>query len=132
MGLRAGSDGGAARIGRKVLTAVPWDKTPADRRREADAFYSDPEYKRNRPLAWKRAGGRCEQVTDGRRCGSRDRCQVDHIVGRMAGGTHHLDNLRVLCARHHQQKTAQEGKGYRRPGGTRRASPPPLVTRTQW
>jgi 5-methylcytosine-specific restriction endonuclease McrA len=106
-----------------------WQKTPEDRRRDAKA-YQDPEYKRNRQLAWKRAGGRCELVADGRRCGSRDGCQVDHIIGLASGGTHHLDNLRVLCGHHHRIKTAQEGKGYR--GGRRPKDPPALQVRTQW
>lgn len=107
-----------------------WQNDP-ETRRQADAFYSDPEYKRNRPLAWRRAGGRCELVTDGKRCGSRDRCQVDHIINRMAGGTHHLDNLRVLCRFHHNAKTAQEGGGYRRNRG-RPKDDPVLQVRTQW
>jgi len=70
-------------------------------------------------------------LTDGRRCGSRSRCQVDHIINVASGGTHHLDNLRVLCHQHHAEKTAQEGGGYRR----RRAGPeadPPLQGRTTW
>ena len=108
---------------------MPWSADPEKRARDAKA-YQDPEYKRNRPLAWKRAGGRCELITEGRRCSSRDRCQVDHIVNLAAGGTHHLDNLRVLCGRHHRIKTAQEGKGYR--GGRRPAADPPLTVRTVW
>ena len=110
---------------------MPWSKTPQDRRRDSEK-YQDAEYRTNRPLAWKRAGGRCELITEGRRCGSRDRCQVDHIVNLAAGGTHHLDNLRVLCLNHHRVKTAQEGKGYRGGGGRKPAADPPLVTRTQW
>lgn len=108
---------------------MPWDKTPADRQRDA-ATYGDPEYKRNRPLAWARAGGRCELIAGGRRCGSRNRCQVDHIIPVTAGGTHHLDNLRVLCKPHHDEKTAQEGGGYRRRRAP--ASDPPLEGRTNW
>jgi 5-methylcytosine-specific restriction endonuclease McrA len=106
-----------------------WKKTGEQRRADA-GFYSDPEYKRNRPLALKRAGGKCELTENGKRCGSRDRCQVDHIIPRARGGTHHLDNLRVLCKPHHDQKTAQEGKGYR--GGRKLKGDPPLITRTQW
>jgi 5-methylcytosine-specific restriction endonuclease McrA len=110
---------------------MPWDKTPADRRRDA-ATYQDPEYRRNRPLAIKRAGGRCELITSGRRCGSTDRTSVDHIIPVTQGGTHHLDNLRVLCKPHHLQKTAQEGKGYRKPGRRTPRKDPVLVTRTKW
>lgn len=106
-----------------------WEKTPADRRRDAEV-YKDPEYKRNRVVALRRAGGRCELLEHGRRCGSRDRCSVDHIINLAAGGTHHLDNLRVLCSFHHKAKTAQEGKGYR--GGRQTKADPALQTRTEW
>jgi 5-methylcytosine-specific restriction protein A len=109
---------------------MPWDNSP-DARRRSDATYRDPEYLRNRPLAFKRAGGRCEQLVDGRRCGSRNRAQVDHIVPVTRGGTHHPGNLRVLCKPHHDKKTAQEGGGYRR-GDRTRAADPPLQQRTAW
>lgn len=29
---------------------------------------------------------------------------VDHIIPRIAGGTHQLDNLRACCARHNSEK----------------------------
>lgn len=108
---------------------MPWSTTPKDRRQDSQR-YKDPEYVRNRAVAWRRAGGQCELITDGKRCGSRDRGQVDHIVNLAAGGTHHLDNLRVLCRFHHQQKTAQEGKGYR--AGPKPKADPVLQVRTQW
>lgn len=114
---------------------MPWDNTPE--KRAADAkVYGDPEYRRNRPLAMRRAGGKCELIDTGRACGSRDRAQVDHIVPVTQGGTHHLDNLRVLCWRHHAEKTAQEGGGFRSSGNRsrwrRREEDPPLAARTQW
>jgi 5-methylcytosine-specific restriction protein A len=105
-----------------------WKKTQEDRKRDAQNY--GPAYKRNRAVAWRRADGRCELLTDGRRCGSRDRCQVDHIVNLAAGGTHHLDNLRVLCKRCHDKKTAQEGKGFR--GSRKPKAEPVLITRTEW
>jgi 5-methylcytosine-specific restriction endonuclease McrA len=107
---------------------MPWDNDPEKRQRDARNY--GPEYKRNRAVAWRRAGGRCEHLEGGRRCGSRDRCQVDHIIPVSQGGTHHLDNLRVLCATHHQAKTAQEGRGYR--GGRKPKADPVLQVRTQW
>lgn len=113
---------------------MPWEKTAADRARDK-RVYGDPAYQRNRQLALRRAGGRCELPGDsGRPCGSRDRVQVDHIVPVSQNGTHHLDNLRVLCSRHHAEKTAQEGKGYRRNNGRSRRPPedPPLAARTKW
>ena len=109
---------------------MPWRKTPADRQRDAEV-YGSPEYRRNRPLALQRAGRRCELLAQGRRCGSRDRVSVDHITPVSQGGTHHLDNLRVLCKPHHLEKTAQEGGGYRRKR-RRAAVDPPVQARTQW
>ena len=108
---------------------MPWRNDPEKRRRDAQV-YGDPEYRRNRPVAWRRAGGRCEQLTEGRRCGSRDRCQVDHIIPVTQHGGHGLDNLRVLCHFHHASKTAQEGGGYRR---HRTSNPDPVLqVRTEW
>jgi len=107
---------------------VPWQNDPEKRRQDAQNY--GPEYKRNRAVAWRRAGGRCEHLDDGKRCGSRDRCQVDHIIPVSQHGTHHLDNLRVLCAFHHRAKTAQEGGGYRR--GNKPAEDPSLQVRTVW
>lgn len=114
-------------------TIMTWVKSREDRQRD-NAVYNDPEYRKNRAIAWKRAGGRCEQLLDsGRRCGSRDRCQVDHIVPVSKGGTHHLGNLRVLCRSHHLAKTATEGGGYRKPGRRRTAAQDPALTvRTKW
>lgn len=102
---------------------MPWDNSPASRAR--NKAYDDPEYRRNRALAIRRAGGRCEWMDGGQRCGSRDRVSVDHITPVSQGGTHHLDNLRVLCRPHHQAKTATEGGGFR-------TADPPLQQRTRW
>ncbi len=110
---------------------MPWTKSPADRERD-NHTYNDPEYRRNRPIAWIRADGRCEQLLGGRRCGSRNRCQVDHIIPVSQHGTHHLGNLRVLCKPHHNAKTAQEGGGYRRRGRNGPEADPPLQGRTNW
>ena len=108
---------------------MPWPTDPESRRR-SDATYKDPEYKRNRAVAWRRAGGRCERLENGRRCGSSDGCQVDHVTPVSQGGTHHVDNLAVLCSRHHRAKTAQEGKGSR--GARKPAADPILQVRTEW
>lgn len=111
---------------------MPWDKTRADRARDAKV-YGDPEYKRNKAIVRRRSGGRCEVTENGRPCGSRDRVQCDHIKPVSRGGTHHLDNLRDICRRHHAQKTAQEGGGYRKTGRrAARAEDPVLAPRTKW
>lgn len=110
---------------------MPWQKTAADRQRDAQVY--GPEYRRNRAVAWRRADGRCEQALDtGRQCRSTDRAQVDHIKPVSQGGTHHLDNLRVLCKPHHDAKTAQEGGGYRARNSSSGESDPPLQERTKW
>jgi 5-methylcytosine-specific restriction endonuclease McrA len=109
---------------------MPWDKTRADRERDK-ATYGSAEYKRNRAVVMRRSGGKCEVTEDGRQCGSRDRVQCDHITPVSQGGTHHIDNLRAACHRHHSRKTAQEGGGYRRKG-RRAQEDPPLQSRTEW
>lgn len=111
---------------------MPWDNTPEKRRRDAEV-YNDPEYKANRKLALKRSGGACEQLDNGRPCGSRDRVQCDHNTPVSQGGTHHLENLVMRCHKHHSRKTAQEGGGYRQRGRrSQRETDPALTTRTKW
>lgn len=111
---------------------MTWRKTPADRKRDA-AVYGSAEYRRNRAAARRRANGHCEH------CHCRhDRLQCDHITPVSQGGTHHLDNLRMLCTgagtcRCHEKKTATEGGGYRQPGrASARAEDPPVQVRTSW
>ncbi len=104
---------------------MPWDKSPEDRRRDAQRY--GPEWRKARQAALARAGGRCEQ------CGSRRALQVDHIIPVSQGGTHGLGNLQVLCSGPgscHARKTAAEGGGYRSRGKT--AADPPLAPRTSW
>ena len=103
---------------------MTWKKTPADREHDK-AVYQHPEYRRNKPLALKRANGRCEK------CGKRtQRLAVDHKIPVTRHGGHDLANLQVLCAGSdscHARKTATEGGGYRRP----RTDPEPR-TGTVW
>lgn len=116
---------------------MPWNNTPEKRAQDAKV-YGDPEYRRNRALARRRSGGLCEELVNGRPCGSRDRVQCDHNTPVSQGGTHHLDNLVMRCFKHHAAKTAQEGKGFRKNGGQgwrgkkRREPDPVLQTRTKW
>lgn len=59
-----------------------------------------------------RAGNRCEHIMQHNleRCPEWGR-DVDHIVERDDGGTDRLENLQLLCAYHHRQKTgAYAGK----------------------
>lgn len=115
---------------------MAWKKTPEDRKAE-DAFYNDPVYRRNKAIAKRQAGGRCQE------CGHRhDRLECDHIIPRTKGGTHAIDNLRMLCkgdgtCRCHETKTAQEGGGFRQPAGpgadgSRAPRDPRPRPRTKW
>lgn len=55
----------------------------------------------------RRAGGRCEQTTNGQRC-TAPGTDCDHKVSHADGGTDDLDNLQWLCHPHHKAKTARE------------------------
>lgn len=110
---------------------MPWEKSREDRQADA-AFYGDPLYKRNKAIVRRRSGGRCEVTENGRRCGSRDRVQCDHIIPRSQGGGHALANLRDACHYHHSRKTAQEGGGFRANRGSRAARDPRPRPRTSW
>lgn len=105
---------------------MPWQKTPADREHDTRT-YGNPEYRRNREIARRRAGGRCED------CGHpHPHLECDHIIPVSQGGTHNHGNLRMLCkgpasCQCHERKTAQEGGGYRKPP----ADPAPRPN-TQW
>jgi hypothetical protein len=109
---------------------MAWQKTAADRQRDAQV-YGSAEYRRNREAARRRANGTCEQ------CQHRHpRLQCDHVVPTTQNGTHHLDNLRMLCAgagscRCHERKTATEGGGFRQRGRVS-AEDPPVQARTAW
>ena len=104
---------------------MPWRNDPGKRRRDAET-YGDPEYRRNRAIVLRRAGGRCEQ------CGKRAaRLEVDHIAAVSATGRpdHSLGNLQALCSGPgscHSAKTAQDSHAARR---ARRPAPRP---RTRW
>ena len=65
----------------------------------------NPRYisKRVRDGVFVRDQGRCIYVgADGRRCGSTQSLQVDHIRPVARGGTGSPDNLRLLCAHHNR------------------------------
>lgn len=53
---------------------------------------------------WARDGGRCQgTLANGKRCGSRWQCELDHIIPVARGGRNVLENLRVLCRRCNQE-----------------------------
>jgi 5-methylcytosine-specific restriction enzyme A len=59
-----------------------------------------------RQRALERDGGRCVQ------CGA-VAAHVDHVVGKVNGGTDDLANLASLCRGHHLSKTGREGQAQR-------------------
>lgn len=84
-------------------------------REHSNATYGSAEYRRNKPLVLQRDGRRCVI------CGSSREIEVDHIIPVSRGGSHQLDNLRVLCGECHRKKTATEGN---HGGGRRRRRDP--------
>jgi 5-methylcytosine-specific restriction endonuclease McrA len=104
---------------------MPW-QNDREARRQSDATYQDPEYKRNRPIAMRRDQYRC-QIRSAGCLGGATMC--DHIVNRASGGGHGVANLQAACAPCHAAKTAREGGGYRSGSSTRDPSPQP---RTAW
>jgi len=61
-----------------------------------------------RRLVWERDGGCCTwKGSDGRRCGSRWKLEMDHIHPVALGGASTPENLRILCARHNALHAAQ-------------------------
>lgn len=68
--------------------------------------YDDPTYRRNRSRAHRRAGGRCELC--GLPARYDDPLVCDHIVELARGGTHDLDNLRIV---HESYNLARNGRG---------------------
>jgi hypothetical protein len=67
-----------------------------------------------RKAVWARSGGRCEIQTNGRRCTSRYRLELDHILPLALGGRNEVSNLRVAC-REHNQYEARRQLGARAP-----------------
>ena len=57
---------------------------------------------------WRRDHGCCSYVDphSGRRCGSRYRLEIDHVVPFALGGATELSNLRVRCRAHHRLRHA--------------------------
>jgi 5-methylcytosine-specific restriction endonuclease McrA len=57
----------------------------------------------SRRFVFQRAGGQCEHVTsEGTRCQSRYRLEIDHIVPFSVTGSHAIENLRALCPTHNK------------------------------
>ncbi len=61
--------------------------------------------KRLRENIWNQAQGKCSYIDPKtqRRCNSVYALQIDHIKPLGKGGTHHFENLRLLCFQHNQR-----------------------------
>lgn len=53
-------------------------------------------------------GGRCFE------CGTRKDLQTDHIMALGLGGKNRMENIQVLCRKHHEIKTVKDLKEYRK------------------
>jgi 5-methylcytosine-specific restriction endonuclease McrA len=103
---------------------VAWNKTQADRERDA-RVYDSPEYRRNRPLAMKRDRWRCQLKIPGTCIGAASQC--DHRIQPSEGGGHDLGNLRAACKPCHAKRTAGQSRA-----GTKAAGDPEPQPRTDW
>lgn len=86
------------------------------KRQRYNTAYSDPEYKRNRRILLDdhiaRHGWICPGATDlDHEPHPSTDLTADHIIPTSEGGTHALDNLRVLCRR---MNTSKGGSNRRR------------------
>jgi 5-methylcytosine-specific restriction protein A len=84
--------------------------TPESKR--ADSFLASADYRLWRSLVVSRAGGRCEWIDGGQRCGKslpQHRMFADHIEERTDSPGRSLDpaNGMCLCGQHHTLKTAR-------------------------
>lgn len=105
---------------------MPWKKTDADRRRDAQT-YDSAEYRRNRPIAMRRDKWRCQLRYQG--CtGTASQC--DHIIRPEDGGSNDLANLRAVCKTCHGKRTAEQGNEARK-GKPKNADPAP-TSRIIW
>ena len=74
--------------------------SPRARRSDANSRYVPAEIKR---AVWARDGGRCAFVSEqGKRCESRVRVELDHVIPVAKGGQTSTSNLRLLCRTHNQ------------------------------
>jgi 5-methylcytosine-specific restriction endonuclease McrA len=105
---------------------MPWSND-RESRRKSDATYN-AQYWRNRAEAMRRASWRCQLRIEGICIGAASEC--DHMVSIADGGTNDVSNLRAACSPCHKQRTAQQGGGFRRGGGTR--EDPACQPRTAW
>lgn len=94
---------------------MPWEKTRADRQRDARVYGA--KWRRARDACLRAARWRCQIQMEGCQGAA---SQVDHIDGVENDPDH--QRLRAACTECHKRITAQQGGGYRAAG---RAAPDP-------
>ncbi|RYZ81137.1 MAG: HNH endonuclease [Proteobacteria bacterium] len=91
-----------------VQNDVSADDLPDVNKLKADSFHAHETAARYIPAearhaVWLRNAGKgCEYEQSGKRCGSQHALQIDHVIGFARGGTHDVENLRILCAKHNR------------------------------
>ena len=89
-------------------------KTPAPAPAPASAPVQQPQRSRAIPAAIKRqvfarAGYCCQFISNnGVACRQRTYLEIDHIHPFSRGGSHHIENLRVLCRGHNQRHAERD------------------------
>jgi hypothetical protein len=108
---------------RKGARAPAQERAPAFESESHDAFGRPHVPAHVRREVWKRDGGRCTwRGSDGHRCESRWRLELDHVVPFAFGGASTADGLRLLC-RVHNQLHAEQVFGADRMASFRRDGP---------
>ncbi len=76
----------------------------SERSEESSNKPQNPRYisKKRRQVVWQQHGGMCAATdpTTGKRCESKFRLQIEHIIPVAYGGTANLDNLTLYCQAH--------------------------------
>ncbi len=76
---------------------IPWEGSDRSSRLPSN-------WQQLRRIVEQRAGGRCEDMSDGRRC-TEPGTDCDHVI---PGDDHRLENLQWMCRFHHLRKTQSE------------------------
>ena len=89
----------------KTLCSVNLLKTEQNKSKPKKNNRSIPQ--KIKQYIWKRDQGECSYVClkTKNKCRSKHLLQIDHIQPFALGGSHHPDNLRLLCARHNQYRS---------------------------
>ena len=104
---RKGADRPASTSAQKSERADAGDAATSAQKRSRTTTRHVPDAVRAQ--VWERDAAQCSYVDPqtGRRCGSSDRLEIDHVQPWAIGGDHAPDNLRLLCGHHHRHRSAR-------------------------